>query len=218
MLKTSVLAGPVDHLTDARYFAAWEVDRLSFTLDAQAEAEMNPAKLAALREWITGPRIVGIFQLTPAEDIPAIARESDLDAIQLGPFYPVAVARSLQEAGWTVLKEIVVEGYSDAEDVAHQVREHAPLVEATILSFSKGGIDYEDLEQNMPLSVATLRHWCEQYSLLLDLNASSRSAAELLAALQPAGFAVRGGEEEQVGVKNFDELDSFFESLEVPEG
>ena len=217
MLKTSVLAGPVDHLTDARYFAAWEVDRLSFSLDAEGDQSMSPAKLAALREWITGPGIVGIFQLTPGEEIPALARACELDALQLGPFYPVEVARDLQAAGWTVLKEIVIEGYSDRDDIELLLREHAPLVEAVILSFSKGGIDYEDLKQGMPVSVAALREWCDRYPILLDLNARTRTAEQLMEELRPRGFAVRGGEEEQIGVKNFEELDAFFESLEVPE-
>jgi len=217
MLKTKVLAGPVEHLTDARYFAAWEVEWLSFPLDPQTEQRITPEKLVALREWITGPRIVGTFDLTPAGDIAELATACELDAVQLGPFYPVAVARLLHEADWPVLKELVVEGYSDPDDIAIALREHAPVTEAMLLNFSKGGITYEDLAQGTPLSLTTLRDWCKEYTLLLDLHAAARTAAQLREELQPAGLAVRGGEEEQVGVKNFEELDTFFESLEVPE-
>ena len=217
MLKTKVIAGPIAHLTDARYFAAWEVAWLSFPLDPQTENPVSPEQLAALREWIEGPRIVGIFDLTPAGEIAAYARQRELDTIQLGPFYSLAAARELAEAGWPVLKEIIVEGYSDADDIEQRLREHAPLVEAVILNFSKGGITYEDLAQGTPLALDTLRGWCGAYPVLLDLHASSHTAAHLLEDLQPAGLAVQGGEEEQVGVKNFEELDAFFESLEVAE-
>jgi phosphoribosylanthranilate isomerase len=215
MLKTNVLAGPVDHLTDARYFAAWEVARLSFALDAQPADGMSPAKLAALREWISGPEIVGVFTITPLADVLTIAAQCELQGIQLGPFYDAEAAKELAAAGWVVLKEIIVEGYSVAADIETILREHSESTTATILSFGKGGITYEDLLQGTPLTLDQLRQWCRQYPILLELNASSRTAAEILEELQPVGFAVRGGEEEQVGVKNFDELDAFFESLEV---
>lgn len=217
MLKTKVLAGPVEHLTDARYFAAWEVQWLSFPLDPQTEDRVSPEQLAALREWIEGPRIVGIFDLTPAGEIDAYARSSELDAIQLGPFYPLSAAQELAQADWSLLKEVIVEGYSDLDDIEQRIREHAPVVKAIVLNFSKGGITYEDLKDGTPISLDTLRDWCARYPILLDLHAGTRTAADIWVDIRPMGLAVRGGEEEQVGVKNFEELDEFFESLEVQE-
>ncbi|MEO0734260.1 MAG: hypothetical protein AAFZ52_15600 [Bacteroidota bacterium] len=56
MLATPVLASGITHLTDARYFAAWEVDYLAFPLGGDDGITWD--YLNALREWVEGPAIV----------------------------------------------------------------------------------------------------------------------------------------------------------------
>ena len=69
MLKTKILAGSITNLTDARYFAAWEVEWMGFNLNASEETFMPPAQVMAIKEWVEGPNILGEFGLHSAEEI-----------------------------------------------------------------------------------------------------------------------------------------------------
>lgn len=52
MLKTNVLAFGLTHLTDARYFAAWGVDYLCFSV---GEGGLGFPEILAIQEWVEGP-------------------------------------------------------------------------------------------------------------------------------------------------------------------
>ena len=51
--------GSITNLTDARYFSAWEVEWLGFNLSQGEENAISPLQVAAMREWVEGPKIVG---------------------------------------------------------------------------------------------------------------------------------------------------------------
>ena len=53
-----------------------------------------------------------------------------------------------------------------------------------------------------------------QFPALLQLSVAPETLPALLADWQPAGLLLRGGEEQQVGVKSFDEIEEIFEALE----
>lgn len=56
--KTKVKVNKIEHLTDARYFAAAGVDYMGFQLDAPGmNNEEEIRKIAAIREWVSGPQI-----------------------------------------------------------------------------------------------------------------------------------------------------------------
>lgn len=214
MLKTKIKVNSVTHLTDARYFAAWEVEWLGFNLQPGHEKFIEPAQVLAIREWVDGPRITGEFDWAEADTIRQIAEDLQLDSLQVGPLLDLETVRALSD-DYAVLREIVIEGYSEADDIEETLERFQPHVEAFVLNFSKGGIRWSDLEQGRPLSVATLADWCQRFTILLDIDLEQVSPSDLVEEIDLHGFAVSGGEEEQVGVKSFDELDAFFEDLET---
>jgi hypothetical protein len=56
--KTRVKVNKIEHLTDARYFAAAGVDYMGFQLDAPGmNNEEEIRKIAAIKEWVSGPEI-----------------------------------------------------------------------------------------------------------------------------------------------------------------
>lgn len=212
MLKTKVKAGSVTNLTDARYFAAWETEWLGFNLDAGSDGYIQPQIAQAIKEWVDGVKIIGEFNLQSFEEIQSATDLLELDGVQLGMLTPIDTLQSLHGNEVPILLEVVVEEAGKLDDAAACFGELAPYVEAFILNFDKNGIGWESL-RGAPME--QLQELCRHYPVILSLDFHADALAEALDILQPYGISVRGGEEEKVGFKSFDELDELFEILET---
>mgnify|MGYP001549172775 CR=1 FL=1 len=81
--KTKVKVNKIEHLTDARYFAAAGVDYMGFQLDGPGmNNEEEIRKIAAIKEWVSGPQIfVGAKKAT--EDILENAFAKGIEIIEV---------------------------------------------------------------------------------------------------------------------------------------
>lgn len=212
MLKTKVKASSITNLTDARYFAAREVEWLGFTLDPSSEDYIQPQMAHAIKEWVDGVRIVGEFNLQAANDIRTILEHLELDEIQAGPFTSVETLLEL-EPELPVIKELIIEKGTARDTLEENLQQFAPLAQTFLLNFDKNGITWADLQDARPFSLAFLREVCENYTILLAISFEPAELHDLLEQLPIAGIAVRGGAEEKVGFKSFEELDDIFDEL-----
>ncbi len=213
MLKTKVKASSVANLTDARYFAAWEVEWLGFNLDSGADSCIRPELMKAIREWVDGVKIVGEFGLQAPEEIKAAIGELGLDAVQVGMFADLPALDSLG-LGVPLIQEIVVESAEDMDAVAEQMGRNRASVDIFLLNFDKNGLRWSDLEAGHREKLHAL---CREFQILLGIGLQSSDAAEVLGRIRPYGISVQGGAEEKVGFKSFDELDELFEAARVEE-
>jgi len=156
MLATKLLASGITHLTDARYFAAWEVDFLAFPVGEGVEEAISWDYLHALREWVEGPTIVA--ELGTVADLDAwvpLLKEHQLNhALILHPA-PAAAAETMAAEGIKVILQIPVEGYHAADDVAEAIQEGG-AAGGIVLDFEQGGITLADLTAGQPFSLAEL--------------------------------------------------------------
>ncbi|MCO6477946.1 MAG: N-(5'-phosphoribosyl)anthranilate isomerase [Phaeodactylibacter sp.] len=214
MLKTKVKASSVTNLTDARYFAAWEVEWLGFNFGPGSDTYIQPQVMKAIKEWVDGVKIVGEFSLQPAEEILEAADMLELEAVQLGMFTDVETLRKLQAQEVPVLLEIIVESPEKLAGIYNRLKGEAPFVEAFLLNFDKNGIGWGALSEEHRQQLHTL---CRDYRIILSMDFRAGTLEEALDLVQPYGINVRGGAEERVGFKSFDELDELFEALEIYE-
>ncbi len=198
-----IKASRITNLTDARYFAAKEVDFLGFNLEEGTEGYLEPIYMKAIREWVQGPLITGEFDRTPARTVLEAANFYGLDAVQVSQTKDLDLLEGLD----LIFYLPAPGGPAVLETLA---RETAPLVRYYLLDFS-----------SVPGAVASLHthahDWAALFQtipVLLDLDVPPDTLPELLAALQPAGLALRGGDEEQVGVKSFEAVDAIFDLFE----
>lgn len=215
MLATKVLAHGITHLTDARYFAAWEVDFLAFPLGEGVEEAISWDYLNALKEWVEGPEIA--VELGNIEDGAAwakVLKEQKIDLAFIASTAPAAASEALNAAGIRVVSHVKVEGYQSFEDVVEAVEEH-PLAESVVLNFEHGGVNYTDLAIGHPLTLDDLDKLLGLRPCLLQISPEGVDPQTMAAAHPLAGYAVRGSSEEKVGYKSFDDLDALFEGLEV---
>lgn len=215
MLATKVLASGITHLTDARYFAAWEVDFLAFPIGEGVKEAISWDYLNALREWVEGPSIVAeLGEVTDGAAWAASLAEQKITAVLLAATASESVSEALQAAGIRVISHVKVEGYQRTDDVAEAINAH-PEAEYVVLDFEHGGITYADLSNGHPFGTEELDDLLGLRPSLLQIGSAGVDAQTLADKYQLAGFAVRGSSEEKTGYKSFDELDGLFESLEV---
>ena len=99
-----IKASSINNLTDARYFAAWNVEWLGFSLQAGSSNYTRPQDVKEIKEWLVGPKIVGEFGIgQSAEEIKTSVELLNLDAVQLNMFTENEIAKNLE--GLTVIKE-----------------------------------------------------------------------------------------------------------------
>lgn len=213
MLITKVKASAITNLTDARYFAAKEVEWLGFNLESDTENYIEPKVMKAIKEWVDGVKIVGEFNLP---DLPTIQSAIDLlaiDQLQVGPFADHNTLKQASEKV-AVIQEVIIETTSDPDFIRSIFDQNQSYVQHFILNFSKNRISWENIKQGHPLAFDLLKEWNTEYNLLLDMDFNDENINEILESLKPTGICLKGGEEEKVGYKSFDELDDIFDEIE----
>jgi len=213
MQKTKIKASAVNNLTDARYFAAREVEWLGFRLSGDPETAISRLATKAVMEWIDGVKIVGEFDFTTAAEIEETHNLLHLDAVQVGMFTPVAELEVLKNL--TIIKEVVVEmGTTEAALLAHFLQ-YAHCCTFFLLDFTKAGINWAMLQAGTPISTDFLQRLFAEHKTILSLDFPAHEIQTVLEILRPEGLSLTGGAEERVGFKSFDELDEILDILEM---
>lgn len=215
MLKTKVKASSVTNLTDARYFAAWGTEWLGFNLNTGSEYYIQPNTMKAIKEWVDGVKVVGEFDLQGAEEILAAADMLELDAVQVGTFSTQETLQALHEQEVPVIKEVVVQDTGEFGAIVAQLQAQEAWVSYFLFDFQKSGITWPALLED---GLAELKDLAQTYPVLVAMDVDGQQLNAMLEELPVKGISVRGGAEEKVGYKSFDELDELFEAIEVLEG
>lgn len=213
MLRTKVKASSISNLTDARYFAAWEVKWLGFNLDPGSDDYVSPQTIKVMKEWVDGVQIVGEFGMHTPEDMLAAVEMLGLDAIQVSPFTTPEDLAALH--GQNIIREIVIERTTSESELNEQVSLWSPYVQYFLLNFDKNGITWEDVKADGFITPDFLRDLCANHDIILSLNFNPDNVEEIMEVAQPYGINLKGGQEEKVGVKSFEELDEILEQLVV---
>ena len=205
-MTTLIKASRIAHLTDARYFAAKEVDYLGFNLEEGTEGYLDPIYMKAIREWVQGPKIVGEFSHTPIDVVREAAVFFGLDTVQVSAqTYGMDLAKL---EGLEVILEIEIDGqglpFSKTE-----LQDLAPFTHIFLFNFSRAIVSKSTF-------YAETEFWRSIFSLrpsMLQADLPASDWPEILETLGLAGLCLVGGEEEQVGIKSYDQIEEIFESL-----
>ncbi len=195
-----IKASRITNLTDARYFAAKEVDFLGFNLEEGTDAYLDPMYMKAIREWVQGPKITGEFSRSPAPVVREYASFFGLDAVQVTQAHRVQLP---ELEGLTVI--LALEPGAEPDSLEQMFHECAPYVAYFLVQFNPGTSPLQETE--------FWRKCAASYPLLLGGDIPGAEMPAILEQICPAGIGFTGGEEEQVGVKSFDEIEEIFELL-----
>ncbi len=199
MLKYKVLANQLTSLADARFFAAHEVDWVSFLLTPGLPESIASADLTEIKNWIQGPAVVGRFINPTQQEIKEAISRFGLDGILLDMDTPLGIIQDGFSA--TIFKEI---DSTTNPDWARILEWSAPFVDYFVLKIPAGINDNKLI----------IKELCETYDILLE-NKNNDLSPQLIREFQPTGITVNAvGKEEVVGIKSFEELDTLFEFLQ----
>ena len=190
MLRTKLKISDISNLTDARYFAAWGAEWMGFNADQLAGNPESIQKIKEMMEWVEGPEFVAEFQgLHEPQYLLETFNALQTSWVHLGPFKEYG---ELDFKGIQVIKEVLIEENMKLESDASVVILKSDKKE-DVVSFEKE----------------------KDQTILLDFPMEVSQIIKTLEEWNADGLVLRGGEEEKVGFKSFDELDEIFEALEV---
>lgn len=209
MLKIKIKSAAITNLTDARYFAAWDVEWLGFCLDNNASDFLSPIEVKAIKEWVEGPKIIGEFGQQSVDEIQNAIDNIGLDAIQIGHFSDPSIFQ--KEVKVPLFKEYILESADELEKASQNLMSQKNDVYCFVLDGSKNNLSWKNFiaDQNKSLFIQL----CKQTNIILDIIADPSDINEMLKFEQLFGLQIKGGEEEKVGFKSFDEIDNWFDQL-----
>lgn len=173
-MTTKIFAKDINHLTDARYFAAWGAAWMCYNPE-----KITLSEIAAIKEWVAGPKHI--------LDTRRIDREEAIAMLSSGIF----------------------DGYlTDDGDLYKDIGNI--LEDMQVFSYNLDHLDHINLimQINTSTSTASLK------KVIYEVEGSTEDVMRFVRENQPYGIIVSGDEEEEIGVKSFDNLDRIFEFLE----
>ena len=185
-----VIATDIANLTDARYFAAWGVDAMAYNIDSSVENALSPAQLKEIVDWVEGPET-----MIKIDGLAVLLELSEID-------------NSVQCHGLIVSPFIETAELSNFESIY------------TICTLEDGWQDNDKLVLTLPLGLSKIseaqstkiKALTATKSVLLDADFTAHDL-ERITQLGFEGIILKGGEEEKVGYKSFDELDEILEAI-----
>ena len=160
MLKIKIKASHIANLTDARYFAAKEVEWLSFNFTEGADSYIDPMKARAMIEWVTVPNIIGEFEHLSADEINFYTEGWGLQAVQVGALTPISTVKAIKNIA--VIKEIVIDKETELDLLYAELVAFSPYVQAFQLNFDTNNISWADITKaSTIITVEDLVSICE---------------------------------------------------------
>lgn len=201
-----IKASSISNLTDARYFAAKEVNWLGFQIEEAMEDFVHPTRLKEIREWVAGPKICGEFYEFTADEVIEAANFYNLDTVQV-------TSTQLFEMPENPKVEVILKlnmgdnffpiGFEET------LAQNRSRIHYFLLDFAKA----VEPEAGFLGNSKFWKRMSEQFPLIFQCNFSPALLPDFLEEFRPAGLGLRGGSEEKIGVKSFDDLDEIFEIL-----
>lgn len=204
-----IKASHITNLTDARYFAAKEVQFLGFNLEEGTEGFMDPIFMKAIVEWVEGPQIIGEFSSSSPGQVLEALDFFKLHGIQVEVRFNGRASEVTENSGVHTCFLLYPVGRQDALTLVEQFYSEVPKgTDYVVLDFTESGLSYD-----MLLADPFWGQNIGRFPTLLQIDAPAAVYPELCEKLGAVGLNVRGGEEERVGVKSFEDLDAIFEAI-----
>lgn len=185
-----IIATDIANLTDARYFAAWGVEGMAYTIDPHSKDGLSPIRLKEIVDWVEGPStMIKIEGLEVPEYLNEIKEKIEIQNIIAGPFIDDANLSDFEkvyrictlEDGWQEYNYLILSFPFDIKNISNLQIEKTKKITAGKEVFLDANFTSADLET------------------IKDLGFS--------------GIILKGGEEEKVGFKSYDELDEILETI-----
>ncbi|GEM_PF-2563593 len=202
-------ASAVEHLTDARYFAAEQARWLGFSAPLPQDEQSSSvyARLREMMSWIEGPEaVLELPQPLTAEQAEQVVLASGLYNLQWPVSKEAFEPPSLPpNVAWWPFFELQT---FNAETFREQLEAYSAFAKYLVVRYSGPKED---------VVLSSLAEALQNLPVILELDWTTKLLEEVLNHWNLAGLQFRGSEEESPGVKSFEELDALLDMLKREE-
>lgn len=195
-MKATIIAKNIQHLTDARYFAAYGVGGIVYDLQRLSSSPEALTLAQQITEWIVGVNLIGYVMEDEGRNF-EIIESLGISEIIFGAFWEGGYA--LPQGITKVYQEVLLENieYISPPDM--------PII------INLNGVQTTELTQEQLEKINTMTSINEIY---LDGVRPIRDIPSIIQRLGLTGVIVSGSDEDKIGLKSFDEMDEVFEALQ----
>ena len=185
-----VIATDIANLTDARYFAAWGVEAMAYNIDSSGSDSLSMAQLKEITDWVEGPEtMIKMEGLAIPDNLEEVNNNLEIHGAIIGPFIEADTLPSFNK----VLRICTIEdGWQDADQL--------------ILTYPSAINNASDQTKEQIKSIN------EGKEVYLDASFTANDL-DLITSLGFSGIILKGGAEEKVGFKSYEDLDEILETI-----
>lgn len=206
-MKTLLKAASISNLTDGRYFAAANAEWMGFVLDPSREDALSIQLAMEFMGWLSGPRYIGEFGISPVHAINEAVSILGLESIEITE--PIDL-ELLDEKIDSLLYRLKISSEGDLKSAAQLMKEQGSYIAQFILDFNAGNYFWNSLSES---ERELLKQLCSNYSVLLNFSFDEKNAVEIVEKIKPMGIEFRGSEEISTGMQLYTALDPILEAL-----
>lgn len=197
----------VTTLSDARFCAGAGADYLGFIQHPGSSRYISPDQVKEIREWVYGPKIVGVFVNVDAETVNQSSKTAGFDLVQLhGDESPAYCRRMIRP----VIKTISVRPNHTARSLARTLTAYQDCVETFLLDtwhHDLPGGTGKQFDWHLAKEVAV------DFPVILAGGLNPDNVQEAIQIVSPQGIDVCSGLEDAPGRKDFALVTKFFASI-----
>lgn len=218
MTTTRLKICGITRLEDARYAAAAGADYLGFVQHPGSPRYIDPEHARDIVEWIHGPKPVGVFVNTPADEVNRIAEKAGFDLVQLHGEEPVSEALRVERPvikAFRVAPDTTPEALTDAMRAYEQAAAYF-LLDAWSDEVYGGSGQPFDWRVASPASQGADSPEGPGVFLagvFLAGGLHAGNVAEAIRTLRPFAVDVSSGLESAPGQKDFSRIDAFMDAF-----
>lgn len=205
--RTRVKVCGLTRLDHARYCSGALADFLGFIFVEESPRYIKPEEASAIITWLEGIQAVGVFKNHAVDEINEIVRMTGLNLVQLhGEESPESIALLDVPA----IKAIGVSSEDTRASIQYKIEPYLYAAEYLLFD-TKIGDQAGGTGQSFDWSILDVVP--EDIRFFVAGGVSKQNIAEIIQTVEPFAIDVNSSLESEPGVKDFDKMESFFETL-----
>ena len=201
-LKTKVKVNRITNLTDARYCSGMYVDVLGFSLEEGTPHYISPSQFQEITGWISGADYAAEF--TDSDVYTIERRLADYPGINWIESSDLDTLVQLKDLGKELIYRVTME----------EIESIFPKID--VLNQQHITLHLTSTENNLSIdNEVIIKELASKVKLFLGFGINPENASLLAEIPGIAGLAMDGGDEIKPGLRDFDQLASILENLEL---
>lgn len=199
----------ITELEDARYLAGAGADYLGFIQHDESPRYAPPALADDIIQWVHGPKPVGVFVNTPAEDVNAAADNAGFELVQLHGQEPPELVEAVERP---VIKAIHVRHDASSGQLRNLFERYEDVADYFLLDTHDSSV-WGGTGESFNWRLA--RELSGDYPLFLAGGIDADNVERAVDTMQPFAIDVSSSLESAAGQKSFEKIDAFLDAFQA---